>query len=145
MADYIITNHVRERYVERFSEESDKFIHLSKCSGCDRCRSLTFELADLVKSRREEWDQQIRAKILEAEKINIFLNNSKFMDYMHKNYGYYRYNFYVNNPILFAVIEDFGKKIKTCMDVRWPVNGSTVLADFMKRPKYKKKLVTGVL
>lgn len=140
MEDFIVTNHVRERFVERFSEESYRFTHLSKCKGCDRCVSLTFDLDDLIKSRRSYWNKAIQEKIRGAEELRIFLNNSTFMEYMYLNYGFDRYSFYVVYPILFAVVEDHGKKIKTCMDVRWPVNGSTVIADFMKRPKYKKKL-----
>ncbi len=139
---FVITHHARQRFVERFSRESVDFLHLSMCRiGCDLCHELTFKLEDLVTRCKQNWDRIITAKLHDADDIRIFHNNSKFMEYMYNNYGFHRYRFLVEYPILFVVREADGVQIVlTCMNVNKPVNGSRILADFVHRPKYRKKV-----
>lgn len=140
--DFVITGHVRERFVERFSRESRYFAHLSRCRGCERCRELTFWLCELVKEKREIWDRIIQAKLSDAKDVKIYQNNAAFMDYMYKTYGYHRFHFLVEGNILFVVIESEGQLVvRTCMDVNYPVNGSRVIADFVNRPRYNKRAI----
>src|SRR5271156_6695066 len=82
--DFVITSHVRERFVERFSRESSKFGHLRDCrqTCCSVCLDLTYQLADLVKRNKSNWDSIICAKLHDAEEINVFHNSSVFMDKM---------------------------------------------------------------
>lgn len=140
---FIITTHARERYVERFSAESEQFAHLSSCrqNECETCRDLTFNLNSLVKGKRQMWDKILQAKLKDAEEIKIFQNNAVFMSKMYANYGCdKRYRFLVEGRILFVICVDGGRDVvKTCMDVNYPVNGSMVIANFLKRPKFKKK------
>ena len=140
---FVITNHVRERFVERFSRESRDFIHLSsRCRGCELCRELTFRLTELVNQNKAMWDKIICAKLHDAEDVKIFNNNAVFMDYMYKHYGYNRFRFLVEGYILFVVIEADGQQIvRTCMNVNYPVNGSRIIADFINRPKYNRRAV----
>lgn len=140
--DFVITDHVRERFVERFSRESRYFSHLSRCRGCERCRELTFWLVELVREKRDQWDKIICAKLHDAKDVKIYQNNATFMDYMYTHYGYHRFRFLVESGILFVVIETNGKHVvRTCMDVNYPVNGSRVIADFMHRPRYNKRAI----
>lgn len=143
---YIITRHARERFVERFSRESVKFAHLSNCrrgGDCDECRNLTFTLSELVEANKNGWDRIIRAKIHEAEDIKVIQNNINFMEYVYRKHGYHnRFSFLVEGRILFLVITDNGRPhVITCMDVNYPVNGTTIIADFIHRPKFKKKKI----
>ena len=139
---FVITHHARQRFVERFSRESVDFVHLSICrASCELCRDLTFKLDDLVNQNKKNWDRIITAKIYDAEDIRIFNNNSKFMEYMHNHYGYHRYLFLVEYPILFVVREaEEANIVLTCMNVNKPINGSRIIADFVHRPKYRKKV-----
>lgn len=135
---FLITDHARERYVERFSRESNHFTHLHNCKmiNCVSCRDLTYDLCELVNKDKKNWDSIIYEKILEAKEVKIFHNNAVFMDIMYSKYGYKRFNFLVNKFILFVVRDD--KVVVTCMDANNPINGSMVIANFLKRPKYNK-------
>ena len=138
--DFVITNHVRKRFVERFSRESRELSHLSRCRGCEYCRELTCWLAELVETKKDIWDRIICAKLHAAEDVKIYNNNATFMDYMYKNYGYHRFHFLVEGYILFVVREADGRQIVlTCVDVNYPVNGSRVIADFINRPRYNRR------
>lgn len=139
--NFILTTHVRERYVERFSRESIDFIHLRRCrtSECEECHDLTYRLREMAERFRNRWDKIICAKLHDAEDVKIFHNNSIFMDYMYNHYGFQRYRFLVEGQIVFVVIEDEGKQIvKTCMDVNRPVNGSSIIGDFINRPRFNR-------
>lgn len=138
--DVIITNHLRERFVERFSKESADFIHLDQCRehGCISCRDLTYKLHDLVNNNKKMWDRIICAKIHDAKDVKIFQNDSRFMENMYSKYGYDRYSFLVEGDILFVVN---GRNVGlTCLDAQWSINGSKVIANYLKRPKYRKKV-----
>lgn len=138
--DFVITQHVRERFVERFSRESSQFCHLSRCRGCEQCRELTFFLTELVNQNKPRWDKIICAKLHDAEEVRIFHNNEPFMSQLYEKYGYNRFRFLVEGWILFVVIEDDGKQIVvTCMNVNNPVLGSRIIADFINRPRYNRR------
>jgi hypothetical protein len=139
---FVITNHVRERFVERFSRESRYFYHLHQCRGCEECRELTFWLTELVNEKKEIWDRIICAKLHDAEEVKVFNNDANFMDHMYKNYGYHRYHFLVEGEILFVVREADGQQIVlTCLNVNNPVNGSRVIANFINRPRYNRRAI----
>jgi hypothetical protein len=142
--DFVITHHARERFVERFSRESYRFAHLSRrCNGCDKCRDLTFLLHEVVESRKALWDSIICAKLHDSEDVKCFYNNSIFMEYMYNKYGFHRFLFLVESNILFVVREagnsEGEKVVITCMNANNPINGTTTITDFIKRPKYRKK------
>ena len=137
--DFVITKHARERFVERFSNERSKFIHLSRCrnSSCNVCRELTYDLCEIVFQNRKKWDSIICAKLHDAEEIKVFHNNSEFMAMMYERYGYERFHFFCESDILFITKEsEDGNVVLTCMDINNPVNNSMILADFIKRPKF---------
>jgi hypothetical protein len=140
---YIITTHVRERFVERFSKEREQFYHLSNCrsNDCQVCRDLTYLLAETVDNNKKVWDSIICAKLHDAKEVRIFNNDYRFMNTLYEKYGYdQRYRFLVDGEIIFIICLDEGKNIvKTCMNVNYSINGSMRIADLIKRPKYKKK------
>jgi hypothetical protein len=136
--DFVITKHLRERFVERFSKESVEFAHLRACKqiSCETCRELTFSLCELVEQNRKNWDSIICAKMHDAKNVKIFQNDFTFMDTMYKKYGYDRYDFLVEGNILFVVK---GNHVGvTCCNAQNPLNGSMVIANYINRPKYKK-------
>ncbi len=144
MYDFVITNHARERFVERFSKESNQFVHLSKCRSkeCPTCRDLAFTLSELVEQYKSQWDRIMCGKLHDAEDIKVIHNNVNFMDYLYKKHGFYRFNFLVEGDILFITIDRSGSKVVlTCMDVNNPVNGTTLISDFVNRPKFRKRKV----
>jgi len=136
--DIVITNHLRERFVERFSKESEQFVHLYRCrqENCDTCKDLTYRLHSLVNSNKRMWDRIICAKMHDAKDVKIFQNDFQFMETMYRKYGYDRYSFLVEGDILFVVN---GMNVGlTCFSAKNPLNGSMVIANYLKRPKYRK-------
>ncbi len=134
--DFIITNHVRERFVERFSEANRKvYSHLKSCKGCQRCYDLTFRLRREVDQSRHYLDKMICARLHTARETRIHHNNHEFMNRMARKYGDKPAHFLLSDDILFLVIDaPEGKVCVTCMDAK-----DSVLGDFVRRPKYKKK------
>ena len=134
--DFIITNHVRERFVERFSSDNRKvYAHLRSCKGCQRCVSLTFRLKREVDSSRHFLDKMICARLHEAHETRIHHNNHDFMTRMTAKYGDKPTRYLISNDILFLVVEsEEGKVCVTCMDAK-----DSVLGDFVRRPKFRKK------
>lgn len=138
--EFIITNHVRERFVERFSEENRKdYVHLSRCKhthdGCETCKELVFRLHREVESNRRYLDKMICARLHEAKETRIHHNNTDFMNRMHAKYGYQRFRFLIHGDTLFVVIEtEDGKVVVTCFDAR-----HSIVGDYVRRPKYRKK------
>ena len=137
---FYITYHARQRFVERFSEESHKFVHLSRCKGCFDCHDLVYQLRDLVNRHKTHWENLMYDRLQAADDVRIYLNDTNFMEYMYNKYGYGRYRFLVNGDILFVVAEDSEQTVLTCMNVNNPVNGSRCIANFVKRPKFGKKV-----
>ena len=63
------------------------------------------------------------------------------MERMYERYGFERFLFLVESDIIFIICEtEIGKIVRTCIDVNWPIYGSYIIADLIKRPKYKKKV-----
>lgn len=137
--DFIITNHARERFVERFSEDRKKtYAHLSTCKnwqGCQRCVDLVFKLKKEVDESRHYLDKVICARLHTAHETRIHHNNHNFMTKMREKYGDRPAHYLISDDILFLVVDALeGKVCVTCMDVR-----DSILGDFARRPKYRKK------
>ena len=134
MDNFIITNHARERFVERFSKNRRLYAHLGECGGCSQCVSLLFRLRREVKENRP--DEIMLVKLQEARETKVHHNNLRFMHSMYEKYGYQNFHFLVGGEIIFVVVDDEGKVVVTCLDAK-----SSILADFLKRPKYRKKVL----
>lgn len=136
---YIITTHARERFVSRFSSARDEYSHIEECrSSCPTC----FELKNKIAANRHHWDNLICEKLVDAEDVRIFQNDTEFMSFMYERYGYNRFHFFVSGYIVFITVEERGMYcLKTCMDGNWRINGSLVLKNFINRPKYKRKTI----
>lgn len=135
--DYIITNHVRERFVERFLPDSKKMYgHLRNCKGCQRCVSLIYQLKDQVRNSYSYLNKVIYARLHEAKETRIHHNNTRFMEYMHNKYGYRNFHFLVSEGVVFVVVDaDDGKVVVTCIDGK----NDAAIGDYVRRPKYRKK------
>jgi len=137
---FYITLHARQRFVERFSDERHKFAHLARCRGCFECYDLTYQLKELVNLHRVHWEDLMYVRLQVADDVRIYLNDTNFMEYTYTKYGYGRYRFLVDGDILFVVVEDLEQTVLTCLNVNNPVNGSSCIANFVKRPKFGKKV-----
>lgn len=116
MKDYKITDHLRERYVERSIK---KFGHLRDCRNrCDKCIDLVYEMNDLLRTNRHQIDKEIRHSLLTSKEDRSYLNNTQFVTHYYETYGYdHQIRFMVNGPIVFVCIEEKNgtKVIPTCL------------------------------
>ena len=94
MMNYILTNHLRERYIER-------------------CRQEKLDL-----SNRENWSlvsQELHRLLRESEEVKHYLNDTDLMMYLYQRYGFDRhFSIRQNSKILFVVIhEKSGDEVTT--------------------------------
>lgn len=135
MNEYRITKHVRERFLER-SEK--KYRHLHKCNGCDQCTHLIYEIQERITRERRAIDQEIIRRISVASECRSYLNDTNFMEYFYKRYGFDKnFRFFADNDNLFVVIVDNGVWVViTCMNTKTHTIGQAV------RQKFGRKSVT---
>lgn len=129
--NYRITDHLRERFVERTHK---KFVHLRQCKGCQICRDLAYEINDILKDKRKI-DLEIRNLLAIAEEDRSFLNDSNFMFDYYEKYGFdHNIRFFVIDPLVFVCIEskDGTKVIPTCLQSNRHIA--------VKHTKFKKKV-----
>lgn len=85
--------------------------------------------------KRGYLDKMICARLHEAHETRIHHNNFDFMARMEAKYGDRPAHFLISDDILFVVIDaEEGKICVTCFDAK-----DSVVGDFVRRPKYKKK------
>lgn len=137
---WILTNHLRERYVERFHNKRH-YEHFRICSvglnqKCETCVSLAFDLHEEVQKNRNYLDKVLAARLFKAKEERSYLNNSEFMQRMYNRYGYEPFQFLVHEEVLFVVLLKEGKKIvPTCIPAKESVVGGIVT-----RPKFRKRV-----
>lgn len=116
--EYKITQHGRQRYIERFIHP-EKYYHLTSCShkGCNDCMNLLFELTEYQNQFRKNIDREISTRLSRSTASRSYVNNSEFMDYIYRRYGYEKFEFLVDNDILFVILYRDGTKIvATCLE-----------------------------
>lgn len=133
--DYIITHHLRERFVQRTTK---KYLHLQQCRlvECPECYYLQAEARREVADAQEEVDNLIYERLGEAEENRSYMNNSGFLEWYFEKYGYdKRFEFLVDDDLLFVVVYDHGKKVVvTCVDARTHLAGKAQRA----KPKFNR-------
>lgn len=137
MENTIITDHLRQRFLERKKENKKRYSHLRTCKGCNHCVSLAYELRRTIQGNRSTLDIEIRARLEESKEINYIRNDAGFMSYIYDKYGYESdHRFHHHEDIVFITIrcEERGRVAVTCFDAK-----DSVFRDFLNRPKYKKK------
>ncbi len=137
---FIITNHARQRFVERFSVENHKtYLHLSQCKkrhNCELCISLTWKLHQEVEDGKYQLDDMMQNLLKEAKETRIHYNNTELMSRLHLRYGYKKFYFLIAEDVLFVVLAtEEGEMVVTCMDAK-----NSHVGDFVRRPKYRKKV-----
>ena len=134
-SDYIITHHCRERFLQRTQK---KYKHLNFCrkENCEQCKKFAQECRVEVSINRKSIDTQIKEMVNAADEDRSHINNTRFMSWYYEKYGFdKRFEFLVNNEIVFIVVIDEGKKmIVTC------VLSKTHIAGERSRPKYNQKI-----
>jgi hypothetical protein len=131
--EFIITRHIRERYVQRTNKR------FSKLQWDEGDQALKNEFDDLLKNKQKEIDQEILQRLENATESRSYINNSGFMEWHFEKYGYdKRFSFLVNDNILFVAIVEKGRKIVvTCVSAKTHLAGKAVLDQ--RRKKFKKK------
>lgn len=116
MAFVQITQHARERYLERNFPE---FSHLENCKNkqCMECTVLNYKIKYRADSEKKKLNDEIRSNIIPSNKNNSLLNNSSFMDDFFKNHGFDSTpEFYLNDRMIFVVSEISSlKSVVTCL------------------------------
>lgn len=87
--ELIITNHARERWVERVVDAT-RYEHLSKCkvgSGCGTCESLINDIHGALRMARKQIDGRILACYLSAKQANDRVTDVSFMETIAKTHG----------------------------------------------------------
>lgn len=114
--EYIFTDHLRERYVERFR---DKNANLK------------------VYKERSIINHEIKVLVNSAEEVKRYLTDTNLMGYLYRRYGFdRRFSILENDNILFVVIHERGRHvIVTCFGQR----GSVFEGRFVDYQDLKKK------
>lgn len=103
---------------------------------CDLCTLLHLEIKTEVLSTRPLIDEEIYRRLGEAEEDKAYTNNTGFMAWYHEKYGYdKRFEFLVEDDLLFVVVHDQGKKVVvTCVSAKTHIAGKSLRS----RPKFNK-------
>lgn len=127
--DYVITQHVRERFLQR---KDKKYNHLQFCREdvCPHCEALLTAIRVEISFERQKIDDEIRERVDRAEEDRACLNNSGFMAWYYEKYGFdKRFEFLIDDDLLFVVIHDEGSKvIVTCVSSKTHFAGKSHLA-----------------
>lgn len=117
--DYIVTNHARERFVQRTNK---RYAHLQDCrvENCEACRRLIDDCQKFIETHFALVSAELAIRLDEAEENKSYVNNTGFMGWYYEKYGYdKRFEFLVDKEVLFVVVLDRGKKIVvTCVPVK---------------------------
>jgi hypothetical protein len=131
---FVVTTHARERFVERSHK---KFAHLKTCraSGCERCKSLTFDLRNAIEGHEQEIDTEILTRLSQASEERSYVNDTGFMQWYFEKYGYDQPpHFLVHENITFVyVMRRKMKVLVTCVPSKTHIVGRRA-----KRTKFKK-------
>lgn len=124
---FVLTAHVRERYLERI-KEIRKYKPLSECfeEDCYECKKLKRTLELEVYNNKRQLDEEIKERLNRATSEKSYLNNSSFMYSIYKKYGYdRRFELLLDKDVVFIVILDEANVVVTCMN-----SSTTILANY---------------
>lgn len=134
--DYILTNHVKERFVQRSNK---KYSHLNHCRTycCPVCDNLLRASRYELLNNKDSVKEEIARRLDLADEDRSYINNTGFMNWYYEKYGYdKRFEFLVHEDILFVVVCDNGKKfVVTCVLSRTHLAGKSHLS----KHKFRKK------
>lgn len=132
---YILTHHVRERFIQRTNK---KFNHLDGCQKrfCNTCDELLKKIHHEILYNLDGVNAQIYDKLDLADEDRSYVNNTMFMNWYYEKYGYdRRFELLVHDDIVFVVIFDQDKKIVvTCLRSKTHFAGKRHIA----RPRFNK-------
>lgn len=126
---FYITQHMRERFVQRSYKKYARLKHLPE----EEATWLFDEMHEEIKQRRLEIDDEITTKLLDAKEDRSCINNSQFMSRYYDKFGYdHRFQFLADKDFVYIIVLQEGKrKVVTC------VKASTHLAGKNSaRPKF---------
>jgi len=126
-----ITNHARERFLERSRR---KYNRLS-CNQAEDTKELWHDFMWEIKTKKREIDQEMIQRLSAAKENKSYLNNSMFMQRYYEKFGYdHRFQFLADQDLVYVIIIiDGEKKVVTCIKSKSHVAGRSSF-----KIKYKK-------
>ena len=108
-----------------------------KEKNCNECKKISKCINAEIYAKRKEIDQAIYQRINDAEENKSYLNNTQFMSRYYDKYGYdHRFEFLVDQEIVFVVVIEYGEKIVvTCVSAKTHIVGKNHNA----KVRFKKK------
>ena len=139
-----ITHHCRVRYLQRFSSEKEKYIHIDCCQDddCWSCRSLNYEIRRKIRFNLAEIDSEIGNRLSLASEERSFINNTSFMHEYYEKYGYERFTFFWHEDVVFVIKnENEMQVIITCIPMeRCIISAVRNRYVFTRRVKKERRL-----
>lgn len=104
--DVIITNHSRQRWLERIVDPK-RYYHLRVCKGCDLCTTLLHNIHNIIKNEGRSIDRDIVNSYRYARDSGTKITDISFMQAIAKNYGSDAENldFIANNKAIFVLFK----------------------------------------
>lgn len=112
--ELLITRHARERFVERSQAKYKHLEEHNKPVSCPSCKRIWAEIVAESSNVRDVNDRILKA-LEDAKESNRFLNNSNFMDYLYKKYGYDRLEIRATDDLIFIIKFDGGPVLVTVL------------------------------
>jgi hypothetical protein len=108
---YAITNHARERYLQRTRR---KYKHMRDCrqENCETCLDMLAEIRVEIDNTINALNTEIMGRIAASDEDRSYINNVGYMQWYYEKYGFdKRFQFLVHEDILFVVVDEPGKKV----------------------------------
>lgn len=132
--EFQFTRHLRERYLQRAYKKFAPLEYLSPHHP--EHKELIQDMLYELRTKGQEYDREMLQRLRNAKEVRSHLNNSEFMAHYYDKYGTdKRFQFLVDDDILFVIVIDDGQKVVvTCVRSKDHIAGRIA-----NRPKFKKK------
>jgi hypothetical protein len=135
---YIVTNHARERFVERSNKKFKDYKKLFHKNSV-KYKQIEKKIHQEIKQNLYKINEEIRKRLKRSKNEKSYKNCTGFMDWYYTKYGYVEPDFLVDEDILFIVISERGKKlIVTCLDAKTHFAGKAAQRKKFSNVKKKK-------
>jgi hypothetical protein len=115
--EYVITQHARERYVEKLGPNSNRYKHLIECGkGCRKCHDLLWRQRDEVHLNRSTLNKVITARLFKAKPIEIDADSDFFVK-MARRYPGKALSYLHQDDAIFVIVtgREGGEAQKVCV------------------------------
>ena len=136
-SNFIITNHARERFVER-SNKKFKIAKKLFRHNPSKYQEIKQKIQQEIQQNSLQINKEIIERLKKSKNEKSYKNCTGFMDWYYTKYGYKEPNFLVDEDILFIIIQERRiNLVVTCLDSKTHLAGKA--AQRTKFNKVKKK------